>query len=287
MLMGGVFKMTTKLQQQSKIDYTELLLRNQNKTVEVIERAKKHNIENGFNSKTISFIAYDKTMRHEKYERWLAAVTSPQSNGRSFYTCEILKQNGLIPDEETPHDGKKYPIRELTNLTRYKKSDGKEWLVKSEQWTGIDRENNELSITVADLDFYIYPRIIYRLESSNPNAENSPKTRIAVINGDKANPAGEKIYLTPFSEDAVSDALQYVTGPFDNPYHRSLALMKDNASRPTGVRSIQEFLTPSFDEIWRQNNTPEHTINLDSKVLSRLTSPLGEQGQSPNQKQYQ
>jgi hypothetical protein len=77
-------------------------------------------------------IRYEKPPHQLKEERWLAQVTNP--NTGEFLQPEQLKSAGLVSSDYS--NSKKYPIKTVYQIHRFKSADGKEWLKTNVDWSG-------------------------------------------------------------------------------------------------------------------------------------------------------
>jgi hypothetical protein len=311
MLKEETTKMTSKRQPEDqgsgpKVDYAELLLTHYTRAEEIIEKAKEFNRKNGLPEELMSpYIDYTMPAGKEKYLNWLKDVTS-EHNGK-FYDMKTLKAAGFVSDEDTPLDDIQYPRRELFQLYRIKTPKG-EFLRRTEMWYGLQQDGTEKSLGVGDLDFYIEPSISYvyadpgtKYMQFNPRSTEARraigigenvKMRVAKLATDvmfPGNEMGTLVYTSPFSAETIYEMIKVARGAFDDHNNGcSLALKDESKSRNSySVTTLEEFLTPSFDETFKRLSTPSTNINVKD-LVDQLRSNKGSSGQELESKvQYQ
>lgn len=283
-------KMTSKgkqLEDQDsgpKIDYVELLLSHYTKAEEIIEKAEEFNRKSGLPEELMTaYINYTVPSGKEKYLNWIAECTSEQ-NGK-FWNMNMLRAAAHISDEETERDNVEYPRRELFQLYRVQTSSKKEFLYRMEMWHGLKTDSTERSLYVEDLDYYIEPNISYpyadpglTYTSFNPRSTESRKTvglppgkmRVAKLATNvlyPKNEMGKRVWTTPFSAEAVTQALTYQRGEL-NDHNNGTALMlkKEGVSNPVTVTTLEDFLNPSFDDIFKRQSSPAESVNVKDLV---------------------
>jgi hypothetical protein len=289
-------KMTSKskLEDQDsepKVDYAELLLTHYTRAEELIEKAKEFNRKSGLPEELMeAYINYTEPAGKEKYLNWIKDCTSERNN--KFWDMNMLKSAAFVSDEDTPLDQNSYPRRELFQLYRVKPSKG-EFLRRTEMWYGLKQDGTEKSLGVGDLDFFIEPHITYEYAdpgltytSFNPRSTESRKTigigpskkRVAKMATDyhyRKNEFGTLTYITPFSAETVQEALRYQRGAFDNTNSgTALMLMKEEGGHTTSVSTLEDFLAPSFDEIFKRQSQPAENINVKD-LVDQLRSNKG------------
>lgn len=253
--------------QQTEIDYEDMLLKRFRITESVIEEAKKFNRDHGIDEATSKAnVVFNKTNRQKKYERFLKQCKNPDTN--QWYDMSYLKAKKLVANIPSPYDGIQYPKRECFQLYRRKESTG-EFLNRRETWYALDITGKEISLYVETLDNHMDLQIQY------PRLENPDKTRYmgeeedipgygkTVAQVRNTNPIytdqeeGTLVYDTPFSEEAVFEAVKYARGAYDDRNNGcALALVdKSRSGNSYSVFNLDQFLRP-FDELWTELTQP-------------------------------
>jgi hypothetical protein len=240
----------------------DLLLRRFKLMDEIVEDVRKKNIEAGLDPKLMGYyIMYDSEDSAEKkrYLMWLAKVTNKRTG--KFHQIKDLKARELIPeDEESEHEGKTYPYRTLSALSKVKTGDGKLWLMRHERWYGLDAAGQEVTLPVLDLDYYQKPVVTYERIPKDPGDPNGPSIRVGKIMTHlvfTAEQPGNKTYLTPYSKEKVEEFLKYA-GPLDNHGNgTSLSMIKEGSgANPVGA-TYDQFIAEDFDTTFDRIRAPE------------------------------
>jgi hypothetical protein len=264
-------------QQDQEIDWAELLLRRFRKAEEVFEKARSFNRSKGYDEQlSKAYIRYEKPFQQRIYERWLAQVTNPDTG--QFNTMKMLKTAGIVARGESEFDNKTYPRIELFQLHRIKTHSGQEYLRRVMMWYGLSQKGTEISRFVNDIDVEIIPAISYvPLEDSiqvgrmaEEESYRYGKRTIAKVENDNGIysgiETGKTIFITPFTAEAVQEAIKYARGSFDDHYNGcTLELIDENKQHPIAVKSLEEFMQP-FDIIWKKTQQPPTNINLKDLV---------------------
>jgi hypothetical protein len=265
-------------QQSEEIGYSvaneeiseSLLLRCWNKTLEPVYEAIAVNKESGakYHERFVNYLD-ELPMDVKQKKRWLASVINPKTG--DYYTLDQLIAAGKISAAEKKLYGDKpLPRRELTQLLRYQTDDGREWLVRTEIWYGLNISGAVVSISVNNLDFA--KQVVPRAESTpqDPTVQGSPEVKILQIG--RPLPSYEtanKLWLTPFTKENLLSALQKASKPSDPRLHGhiSLSISKDGAHNPISVSDLDTFTNADFNDLWTRLTSPAPQINLNPKSL--------------------
>lgn len=79
---------------------------------------------------------------------------------------------------------------------------------------------------------------------------------------------GSLVYTSPYSEETVYEMIKVARGAFDDHNNGcSLALTDESKSRNSySVSTLEDFLAPSFDEIFKRLSQPSTNINVKDLV---------------------
>jgi hypothetical protein len=273
----------TKSQQQEEIQNEELLLRRFKLVEEFINKVKKTNLDNGLDPKRMdNFIAYREPFKKKQYLKWLKAVTNIKTG--KFHTIHGLVEAGVISEgEEDQFEDKVFPNRKLHQLHRVKTATGEEYINRLEQWRGLSKVGGVVTVSVNDIDYWVKPKVTYSYEPEDLTNRDGKQIRVTSIRGDhfgQETPAsGPRIYLTPFTVEKAKELLKNAAGEIGDVNHGcGLLYVREGASNPMGV-SLEEFLAPSFNDVWDHKHEPAPVIKIDSKSLMRDITNLGNQEQ--------
>lgn len=265
----GDREMTNKQQSapilEEKIS-SDLLLRSWNKTLELVNEARKINNASGV-VKPEQFIAFSEdSVRIKKYRQWLAETTNPKTPDR-FLTLESLIASGEVSESERKlFPRQDFPYRELVSLQRRLTPDKREWIVRSEYWYGISKIGSVIPLSVQDLDYHlqILPRFEYALaDSSNSDGK---KVRVAKVGSIES---GVKVFTTPFTASLAEEMItKYARQPIEDKINgTSTVFVKEGAPNPLAVRDLNLFIHGDFNEVYNQITTPAPVIKVDSRAL--------------------
>lgn len=124
----------------------------------------------------------------------------------------------------------------------------------------------------------------YSYVPADPENKDGKQIRVGKIVGNDAGlePSVTTVYLIPFTPQKVHDFVKYANGPFTDPYHGTgLAFLKVGTSNPISIKSLEEFLAPSFDDVSEHRTQPQPIIKVDAKMLLKDIASV------ETQKQYQ
>jgi hypothetical protein len=190
-----------------------------------------------------------------KEERWLAQVTNP--NTGEFLQPEQLKSAGLVSSDYS--NSKKYPIKTVYQIHRFKSADGKEWLISRQMWTGLDRLGNEVSNAMDDKETWWRPnfwREQIRLDPRDPLSKMQMRTSVTGFTKEYSLPFSakelEKIYSLRRPGDAVSMTLR----------------VSDTSASPREIPKYTDFRDREFDELWEWVTTSK--FSLDRSIKDQL-----------------
>jgi hypothetical protein len=200
-------------------------------------------------------IRYEKPPHQLKEERWLAQVTNP--NTGEFLQPEQLKSAGLVSSDYS--NSKKYPIKTVYQIHRFKSADGKEWLISRQMWTGLDRLGNEVSNAMDDKETWWRPnfwREQIRLDPRDPLSKMQMRTSVTGFTKEYSLPFSakelEKIYSLRRPGDAVSMTLR----------------VSDTSASPREIPKYTDFRDREFDELWEWVTTSK--FSLDRSIKDQL-----------------
>jgi hypothetical protein len=271
------------------VDYEDMLLKRFRIVESVIEEARKFNEEHGIDDATSKTnVVLTKTNRQKQYERFLKQCINPDTN--EWYTMDFLKAKRIVARIPSPYDGIQYPRREMFNLSRRKESSG-EYLDRKEMWYGMNAEGKEIHMYVETLDNHMDLQIQYsKLEDPNKvrymgEEEDIPgygKTVAQVSNTNRIytdQEEGTLVYDTPFTQEAVREAVKYARGPFNDQNNGcALAIVdKSKSGHSFSVFSLEQFQEP-FDQLFEKlSQPPKDKVDVkdlikqlqEEKLLSR------------------
>ena len=250
--------------QETGIDYEDMLLKRFRITEAVIEEARKFNREHGVNEATSNmYVDFTTHALEKKYQRWLRQCINPST--KRFYNMEYLKAKELVSAIDNQYDGRQYPRIELNNLVRIKTQQG-EFLVRSMMLYGMDIHGNELSLFVDTADDHRDLKIEY-VKEVNPDQtrymgidEENPgwgRTIAKVRNTNiiwSGQEEGTLVYDTPFSEQTVQEFAKYAKPPFSSHNGTGLSLKNEvsGATHSLSIKSLEQFCDPNFDSLWEE-----------------------------------
>jgi hypothetical protein len=192
---------------------------------------------------------------------------------------DFLKAKKIVARIDSPYDGIQYPRREMFQLYRIKNQSGG-YLNRREMWYGLNVEGKEINIYVETLDDHRDLQIVYpKLEDPNQTRymgddDNIPgygKTIAQVRNTNimyTDQEEGRIVYDTPFTEEAVGEAVKYARGAFDD-RNNGCALEFIDTSKSTNnsisVFSLEQFLQP-FDQVWEELNRTKDKVDVKDLI---------------------
>jgi hypothetical protein len=304
MLMGGVSEMTKHTEDNESVNNSyeqsmssELLMRSHTLTEAIIDQLRKKNDDTGLelevndlwaksNQQSMAtrrvkakdvFIEYESVTKEQKL-KWLAQVQN-QRTGK-FYSIASLIRDEIIDESERqlfnlPPGIDDYPYREIYQFHRIKAKDGHEYFSTHEQWVGITKNAAVVEKSISDIHWYIKPSVSYELRNTDGSTLqselrniDSKTVRIAITStGSTREPAGTKLFITPFTPNVVMSAIKFAHGAIGDSYNgSSLMLIKEDSGNPIAVKSVEEFIYGKFDELWDHAHERETVIKLDSKL---------------------
>lgn len=199
-------------------------------------------------------IRYQKPPQQLSEEKWFTQVTN--ENTGEFLQPELLKALGLVTADY--ENNKKYPIKTLNSLIRLKTTDGKEWLLSRQYWTGLDRLGNEIPKAMEDKELYLKPVLGFGQSRRNSDPLSKPVKKTTVIDFTKE-------CTLPFSaKDA--DRLYSLRRLGDKV---SLVIKNDpDDPTPYSVSKYTDFRDRDFEDLYTWSSTPK--FNLDRNVKDQL-----------------
>jgi hypothetical protein len=256
----------------------DLLLCGWNKTLEAVNEAVQHNLRSGVKDpeRFVSFL--DTTpMDIKKKKNWLASCINNKTG--TPYTLDSLIAAQIISEEERQLFGElPLPRRELVSMYRVQSPDKSEHLVRGEIWYGLNKSAGIVSITTPDLDYG--RRISVTREFVDMGGTKSgEQTLVKIIGDSKEWYTADKVYLTPFSEAVVKQALKNAGPPVtqkDLHGKISLGLIREGVTNPRGIKDkdndLDAFTNGNFDELFEQSSRPATgntttNINVDPRQL--------------------
>lgn len=292
--------MTSKSKQPEdlgpEIDYENMLLKRYRIVEEVIEVARNFNKEHNIDEQTSKAnVVFNKTNRQKEYERFLKQCINPDTN--EWYTMDFLKAKRIVARIPSPYDGIQYPRREMFNLSRRMESSG-EYLDRKEMWYGMNAEGKEISMYVETLDHHMDLQIQYtKLEDPNRvrymgEEEEIPgygKTVAQVSNTNRIYTDQEEgilVWDTPFTQEAVLEAIKNARGAFDD-RNNGCALSIIDKSRDSGhsysVFSLEQFQEP-FDQLFEKlSQPPKDKVDVKDLIRQLQDEKLLNKGKEANE----
>jgi hypothetical protein len=293
----------------------ELLLRGHTLTERIIDQLRKKNNDSGLELDVVDywgrsnqtsmarkrvkpsdiFIEYESWIKSRKL-KWLSQVQNQHSG--AFYSLKNLIENDVISESERelfelPSNISDFPFRQIYQYMRVKRADGSEYFTTHEQWTGISRTATVVTISVSDLYWYIKPTVKYDLRNMDGSIlqegrsvmDNKTVQIATTQTTSQREPAGQKVYILPFSPAVAYSALKLAHGSIGDPYNgSSMMLISEGAHNPIGVKDPKLFAEAPFDQLWNELTKPAPQINIDSHDL--LNYLKGNEG-SKNRDAYQ
>ncbi len=276
---------------------SELLMRSHTLTEAIIDQLRKKNDDTGLElevndlwaksnlqsmaTKRVKakdiFIEYESVTKEQKL-KWLASCQNQRTS--KFYSIASLIRDEIIEESERqlfnlPPNIDDYPYREIYQFHRIKARDGHEYFSTHEQWIGVTKNAAVINKSISDMHWYIRPSVTYELRSSDGGVLqqdrsyiDSKTVRIAITRtGSTREPSGTKVYITPISQEVVNSAIKYAHGVIGDSYNgSSLVLIKEDSTNPIVVKTVDEFISTPFDELWNRAHEKETVIKLDSKL---------------------
>jgi hypothetical protein len=223
----------------------------------------------------------------------LRQCINPDTN--QWYDMSYLKAKKLVANIPSPYDGIKYPRRSMFQLCRRKELTG-EYIDRKETLYALDITGKEISLYVETLDNHMDLQIQYpKLENPDQNKymgeeEELPgygKTVAQVSNTNRIytdQEEGTIVWDTPFSKEAVEEAVKNARGAYDD-RNNGCALSIIDKSRDSGhsysVFSLEQFQEP-FDQLFEKlSQPPKDKVDVkdlikqlqDEKLLGKNAGP--------------
>jgi hypothetical protein len=198
-------------------------------------------------------------------KRWWAACTHRKSG--NLITLDSLVSAGKISDyEKELFEGQKLPRREMISMTRVK-TEKSEYLLRTEQWTGLNEIGGVITISInGDLD---YARRV-PITPETGRLEDGTDTKILTVGTtESAYYYQPKIYTTPFNKENVLAALEKAPPSMADGINGKVTyeFMKEGTTRTISVPNLEVFIDADFEELWNRLTTPAPQININSKDL--------------------
>jgi hypothetical protein len=167
---------------------------------------------------------------------------------------------------------RKYPIRQVLQLYRVKRTDGTEWLKSRGRLVGLDKVGNEVEHSFVDPEMFYKPVTRYEFRKSDSKNEYSPSERVCVEAGINPHDNRYTEYTLPFNEENFQNL--YKQRPTESSSSVSMAIWTEGSSdRPRQITDPEHFAKREFDEMWEEMITPKYKLdrsyrdNLDSSHI--------------------
>jgi hypothetical protein len=278
--------LTSKKQPEDnqEIDWAKLILRRFKKAEAVLQQARDYNQSNGI-SKELErqYISWTKPQVQKKYENFLNSVINPDTG--EWNNIKFLRTSKQISKTiESDYDGREYPRVELYQIIRIKTKANEDRIYRCLNLIGLNIKGEEVALYVDDCDLERIPRITYPTlpvqtvqAGSDFEQDGFGRTSVAKITNHEPAFHGTEIaptkYLVPFSEQTIREWLEEGKNRLrDDPYNGCHFAVHDESQHylrnSYSVKTLEEFLTPSIDELYTKLSTPPRTFNEDD--LRRL-----------------
>jgi hypothetical protein len=195
---------------------------------------------------------------------------------------ELFEAKVINPNTKTYHqvsdlpleyrkqgENRKYPIRQVFQIIRIKRTDGTEWLKSRGKIVGLDRAGNEVEHSFVDPEMFYKPVTRYEFRKSDPKNEYSPTERICVEAATNPHDSRYTEYTLPFNEENFQKL--YDQRPTESSSSVSMSIYAEGASdRPRQIINPDHFVKREFDEMWQEAITPK--FKLDRSFKDNLES---------------
>jgi hypothetical protein len=276
-------KMTSKKTPEDNqgIDWETLLLQRFKRADAELQKAHDHNSSKGI-SKELErqYISYTKPQAQQKYERFLHSVINPDTG--EWYDIKFLRATKQLNKSiDSDFEGRTYPRVELYRIIRVLSKNKEDCIFRCLNLIGLNAKGQEVAEYVDDVDLERIPKIKFEplpaqtIPSGSEYEEDSyGKTMIATLVNHELMYHGTEIaptkYLVLFSEDTIrqwiSEGQEHLHA---DPYNGiNFAIKKEGEHKSYTVKTLEQFLTPSFDQLFEQVSQPPKTINEED--LRRL-----------------
>jgi hypothetical protein len=268
-------------QGNQEVDWSKLLLLRFKKADAELQKAHDYNQSKGI-SKELErqYISYIKPMQQKSYERFLHSVINDDTG--EWYNIKYLRATKQISKSiESEFEDREYPRVELYRIIRVKTKTNEDCIYRILNLIGLNRKGVEIAEAVDDVDLERIPKIKYEplpVQTIPSGAEYEEdgygKTMVASLVNHELMYHGTEIaqpkYLVPFSEDTIrqwiSEGQEHLHA---DPYNGiNFAIKKEGELKSYSIKTLEQFLTPSFDQLYEQVSQPPKTINEED--LRRL-----------------
>jgi hypothetical protein len=168
---------------------------------------------------------------------------------------------------------------ELLKIIRIKTKSGEDYIYRVLNLIGLGKSGKEIVQFVDDIDLLKIPTVEYIplpvttiQAGSEYEEEGYGRTMMAKVSNDNKMYTGIETapttYLVPFSEQTIREWLKDARGSITDPEGTSLTLKNENSKTRYSIKTLEQFLNPSIDQLWNQVSTPPKTMNEDD--LRRL-----------------
>jgi hypothetical protein len=216
---------------------------------------------------TKTLIQYEENpYKRAKHLKWLSASTNRDGTFRSLE--DLVNNHDIRPEEVELFTGdnkdKKFPYREINQLSRVKLLNGTEWIVRTERWYGLTKSCAIVTCPVT-LGYYKHPIFKSEFIQTDKENENSPTTRVVRVTPDAdGHVAGVRKYTDKYSEKKMRKYLRHSVGPTGR--LNTITLIKENASNPFAIHDIERGITEDFDELWDDVTKAKPAVDIKELV---------------------
>ena len=276
----------TPSEDNQKTDWAELILRRFKKAEAVFQQAYDYNRSNGI-SKDLEkqYVSYTKPMHQRKYERFLNQVINPDTG--EWNTIKFLRASKQISRSiSSEFEDREYPRVELYTITRVLTKAKEDRIYRYLYLIGLGISGKEVGQCVEDCDLERIPTLTYSTlpvptiqAGSDFEQDGFGRTSVAtIINHEPAFHGTETAppkYLVPFSEQTIREWIEEGKEHLhQDPYNGIAFTVTDESQHylhnSYRVPSLEEFLTPSVDELLMRLSTPPKTYtDKDLKEMGK------------------
>lgn len=212
-------------------------------------------------------LVYNKSAEELKEEKWYEQVKNPRTE--DYFQWSDLKQVGIDPPDELAAK-RRYPIKTVNTIFRVHTVDDKEFLMSRQTWTGLDRNGNEVSKSMDDMETWLKP--ILRYESRPVD----PRDRFSKIERKVAGMDSQvKVFEKAFNAKAL-DELYSLRSPTCSLTIMNVDQRGEKVGSPYSIPKFEDFRNRPFDELFEWASTPR----------TQDQTKLGQQEANEKNKQY-
>jgi hypothetical protein len=267
---------TTKKQpEDSGIDWASKILERFHKADKVFQEAYDYNQSKGISKELEKqYVSYTKPQVQRKYERFLNSVIN--SDTGEWHNIRFLRTSRQIGKSiESEFSDREYPRVELYRVVRIKTKAKEDRIFRCLNLIGLNIKGEEVSLYIDDCDLEKIPTIKFQplpLQTVQAGSDFEEggfgRTSIAAITNHEPMFHGTEIappkYLVPFSEDTIREWMEEGKDRIHaDPYNGVNLTVTDESQHylrnSYTVKTLEEFLTPSVDELYTRLSAPPKT----------------------------